>query len=182
MIHRVTQASALWSCPVWNLSQRAALSLRASQTKAMASHLRWPRASGESDESYAKAVRKEVKQIKTENCLSDLDVLAFRRLHSYAGHVARRIATHPDAILSRVLLWNRYQHAMQSAPEGRNQGFRRFSPWSVWEYQFVRYYWMENGQDWMMAARDKKAWRRSESDFVEWRLGDTASNAVIASR
>ena len=148
----------------------------------MASHLRWPRVTGESDESYARAVRKEVKQLKTENCLCDLDVLAFRRLHSYAGHVARRVVTHPDAILSRVLLWNRHQHAMLSTPEGRNQGFRRFSSWSVWEYQFVRYYWMENGQDWMQAARDKKAWRRSESDFVEWRLGDAASNAVTASR
>eukprot|EP00959_Pyramimonas_sp_CCMP1952_P399958 8379874-Pyramimonas_sp.AAC.1 len=47
--------------------------------------MRWPRLPEESDEDCARAARSQVKYIKRENRIHDIDVMAQRQLHRDGG-------------------------------------------------------------------------------------------------
>ena len=162
------------------LSQRDALKLRATQTKIMARHLRLPKLEiDEPDDVYMKRVFHNIKEIKRKHHLADLDAIALRRAHKFAGHVARRAYIQHDSLLGQALLWNCHQRAVSCQNGRKHQGFRRFSPWTMWEYQFVRFYFHERNVHWMDFAQDRGRWRSSENDYVSWRLGETAARAQL---
>ena len=154
LIHKIAQSTALWASPVWVTNQRSLQKLRAAVNNQYKKHLRLPRFLGELDEHFSKRQNKAIRAMKSQLALTDLDVLATRRLHSYSGHIARRSATEPGLLLSIVLLWNRQEVALLSVQRpSEKQGHRgKFAPWH-WEGQLTRHSHGQREQDWIKVAQ-----------------------------
>ena len=53
-----------------------------------------------------KFVVKYIKQFKRANTIHDIDVMAWRRLHRYAGHIARKALANPVTILRACVFFS----------------------------------------------------------------------------
>ena len=101
------------------------------------------------------------------HCGGGLNVRRRRRLHSFAGHLARSEDGFPyQALRTRGLAWWRAVQAQSLFPHPR-----RFKPWR-WEEQLETYYgrqssiFIDENVGWMLRAQDRKSWRVSESQYA----------------
>ena len=90
-----------------------------------------------------------------------------KRLHSFAGHLARHAGLSNDALRTRSLSWWRH---FQNAKLVLHPG--RFAAWR-WEAQLVDWYgetsqlFVDLLSGWMLAAQDRTMWKVGERAFAE---------------
>ena len=115
--------------------------------------------------------------------IPDLDVQALRRQFRFLGHAARQATREPHALLSRALMWNRHAEGLTNV--NRRSKFQRlghvgkFCPWSNFEQPFTNFFFKQYDLDWTEVAQNRTQWKRWESQYISFRLGEFGNSACL---
>ena len=145
--------------------------LRGAALRLMKRYLRLPKIRGETDAGYHTRACRVIRSDMLAGKICRLDVLALKRQHMMAGHLARLCHDSPHMLVSKVLAHETLQLQHTRRALGGTLGHtHQYHAKSAWEHEFFGYYEIM-GTYWMDYARNRTEWRHSFEGWAKWRLG-----------
>ena len=151
--------AALWLSETWNLTRRQRDRFRSWGSRMFARVVRCQRSSGEALGDFWRRLHRTGRSW-LESVGGDLEVRRRRRLHSFAGHLARS----QDSLMTTVLRTRNLAWWRHSQQHGTIRHPGHFFAWR-WEQQVVSHYGetvcssMDQHVGWLGLAQDRQAWK-----------------------
>ena len=158
-----------WCSGSWNLPKKNLYGLRALQGRILRRMLGFKRDHRDDAGAYMQKANHGVKAMKHRHDIADWDLVAYRNLFGWAGHVSRIREYDENRVTLRVLMYRdrEWLTNVEAQNSGRQLHGRYLRTWR-WEYPLAKYAASKDRFSWHLLAQDKRSWLASLDEMAKW--------------